>query len=170
MTLWLILTIMTSVAAVMLSAPFIRRFGHPEGETVGNIQVYRDQLKEVEIELRQGLIDDAQAEAARIEIKRRALAADRMDKSDRPEFSGDERNFAAIGVTGIVVLGSVALYAVTGNPDLPSMQGSGAAQRATASLVREPSTLESTAAAIQTPASEGRGRCDPKPAFRQSMR
>jgi len=162
MTLWLILTIMTSVAAVMLSAPFIRRFGHPEGETVGNIQVYRDQLKEVEIELRQGLIDDAQAETARIEIKRRALAADRMDNSDRPEFSGDERNFAAIGVTGIVVLGSVALYAVTGNPDLPSMQGSGAAQRATASLVREPSTLESTAAAIQTPASEGRGPLRPQ--------
>jgi cytochrome c-type biogenesis protein CcmH len=157
MTLWLILTIMTSIAAVMLSAPFIRRIDRPQPETAGSIEVYRDQLKEVEVELRQGLIDEAQAESARVEIKRRALAADRIDKPVRPEFSGQERSFAAIGVTGIVVLGSVGLYAVTGSPDLPSMQGTASVQRATATFGREPSILERLSAAAQTPASEGRG-------------
>jgi len=152
MTLWLVLTIMTSAAAVLVSAPFIRRFGRPQAESAGDIEVYRDQLKEVESELRQGLIDDTHAETARVEIKRRALAAGRMEQPVMPKLSQDERNFAVICVTGIVVLGSVGLYAATGNPDLPSMRGSGAAQRA--SFAGEPSTLESLAAATPALASE----------------
>jgi cytochrome c-type biogenesis protein CcmH len=71
MTLWLVLTIMTSGAAVLVSAPFIRRLDRPRAGLLGDMEVYRDQLKEVENELRQGMIDDAQAETARVEIKRR---------------------------------------------------------------------------------------------------
>jgi cytochrome c-type biogenesis protein CcmH len=154
MTLWLVLTIMTSAAAVMVSAPFIRRFDRRQAESAGDIEVYRDQLKEVESELRQGLIDDGQAETARVEIKRRALAADRMERPALPKLSQDERSFAVICVTGIVVLGSVGLYAATGNPDLPSMRGSGATPRAASAFARETSTLESISAAIQPPADE----------------
>jgi cytochrome c-type biogenesis protein CcmH len=154
MTLWLVLTIMISAAAVLVSVPFIRRFDRRQTESAGDIEVYRDQLKEVENELRQGLIDDAQAETARVEIKRRALAADRMERPALPKLSQDERKFAVICVTGIVVLGSVGLYAATGNPDLPSMRGAGAAPRATSALARETSALESISAAIQSPADE----------------
>jgi cytochrome c-type biogenesis protein CcmH len=153
MTLWLVLTIMTSAAAVLVSAPFIRRFGRPQFGSAGDIEVYRDQLQQIESELQQGLIDDGQAETARIEIKRRALAADRMEQPTLPTLSRDERNFAVIGVAGIVVLGAVGLYAVTGNPDLPSMRGSGA-PRATSALARGPSMLESLATATQSPADE----------------
>ena len=158
MTLWFVLTIMTSLAAVLVSAPFIRRFNRAQAGSAGDIEVYRDQLKEVESELQQGLIDDAQAETARVEIKRRTLAADRMEQPTSPKLSQDERNFAVIGVTGIVVLGSVGLYAATGNPDLPSMRGSGAAPRATSAFAREPSTLERLAAAVQSPADEDQPR------------
>jgi cytochrome c-type biogenesis protein CcmH len=152
MTLWLVLTIMISGAAVLVSAPFIRRLDRPQPGLVGDMEVYRDQLKEVENELRQGMIDDPQAETARVEIKRRALAADRMEQSASPKLSQDERNFVVMGVTGIVVLGAVGLYAVTGNPDLPSMPGSGATSRATSAFTREPLTLERLAAATQSPA------------------
>src|SRR5215468_4774277 len=104
MTLWLVLTIMTSAAAVLVSAPFIRKLDRPQAESVGDIEVYRDQLKEVESELRQGLIDPTQAEAARIEIKRRALAADNPEQAVMAQLSYHERNFAVVCVTGIVVL------------------------------------------------------------------
>ena len=154
MTLWLVLTFMTSVAAVLVAVPLIRRFDRPHAASAGDIEVYRDQLKDVESELRQGLIDDAQAEMARVEIKRRVLAADKSQQPAMPNLSTDERNFAAIGVTGIVILGSVGLYAVTGNPDLPSVRGSGAAQRASTSFSREPSALEGFAAAAPTRDSE----------------
>jgi cytochrome c-type biogenesis protein CcmH len=150
MTLWLVLTIMISAAAVLVSAPFIRRLDRPQAGLAGDIEVYRDQLKEVEHELRQGVIDDAQAETARVEIKRRALAADRIEQPTLPKLSQDERNFAVMGVAGIVVLGSVGLYAATGNPDLPSMHGSSAAPRTTSTFAREPSTVERFAATTQS--------------------
>jgi cytochrome c-type biogenesis protein CcmH len=153
MTLWLVLTIMTSVAAVLVSAPFIRRFGRPYEASAGNVEVYRDQLRELEDEVRRGLIDDAQAETARIEIKRRALVAERTEGPVKPKLSSDERIFAAIGVAGVVVLGSVGLYAVTGNPDLPSVRGLGVAQRAPAAFSEDLSIPESFAASA-APTSE----------------
>jgi cytochrome c-type biogenesis protein CcmH len=140
----------------LVSAPFIRRLDRTQAESVGDIEVYRDQLKEVENELQQGLIDDTQAEAARVEIKRRALAADRTERPALPKLSQDERNFAVIGVTGIVVLGSVGLYAATGNPDLPSMRGTGAAPQAASAFSQETSTRESFAASARLPAEGNR--------------
>jgi cytochrome c-type biogenesis protein CcmH len=157
MTLWIILTVMTSATAVLLSAPFVRRLDQPQAESAGDIEVYRDQLKEVESEQRQGLIDDAQAKAARLEIERRALAADKAEQRVMPPLSGSERRFAVICVTGIVVLGSVGLYAATGNPDLPSTRGPGAVQPASASITRDPSTPKNIAAAMETLAAVGQG-------------
>jgi cytochrome c-type biogenesis protein CcmH len=161
MTLWLILTIMTSVAAVLLAVPIIRRFDR-QAEASGDIEVYRDQLKEVESELGQGLIDDIQAEAARIEIKRRVLTADSMEIAVMPKLSPVERNFALIGVAAIVVLGSVGLYALTGSPDLPSVHRTAAAQRGTGLLAQDSSAVESLAALMQLPASETDGRQQPQ--------
>ncbi|QWG24762.1 c-type cytochrome biogenesis protein CcmI [Bradyrhizobium sediminis] len=158
MTLWIILTIMTSAVAVALSVPFIRRLDRPPVESAGDIEVYRDQLKEVESEQRQGLIDAAQAVAARLEIERHVLAADRMAQSAMPMLSGSERNLAVICVTGIVVLGSVGLYAATGNPDLPSARGSAATERAVSSYAQGAQAIERLAATMQTPASESQGQ------------
>jgi cytochrome c-type biogenesis protein CcmH len=157
MTLWPILTIMTAVAAVFLSVPIIRRFDRPATALAGDIEVYRDQLKEVESELGQGLIDDAQAETARVEIKRRVLAAGSMEKPVLPTLSPAERNFGMICVTVIVVFGSVGLYALTGNPDLPSVNRAGATQRVRAASVGDSSAVESLAALMQLPASENEG-------------
>jgi cytochrome c-type biogenesis protein CcmH len=50
-----------------------------------------------------------------------------------------------------VVLGSVGLYAATGNPDLPSIRGSGAPRSASA-FARELPTLDGVTAASQSPA------------------
>ena len=120
MTLWLVLTAMISVAAVLVSAPFIRRLERSRLASAGNVAVYRDQLKEIENEAAQGLIDSAQAESASIEIKRRILAADRSDNSSDVPLSQPERNFAVTAVTAIVIFGSILLYAIVGSPDLPS--------------------------------------------------
>jgi cytochrome c-type biogenesis protein CcmH len=163
MTLWIILTIMTSAAAVLLSAPFIRRFDQPQTESAGDIAVYRDQLKEVDNEQQQGLIDDVQAETARLEIKKRVLTADKIEQPVMPNLTGGERSFAMICVTGIVVLGAVGLYAATGNPDLPSTRGSTAIQRASASFTRDPASPASPVAALQTFVSENQSPPQPQP-------
>ena len=155
MTMWLILTVMTSAAAVLVSVPIIRRFEQPQTDSSGDIEVYRHQLKEVENEATQGLIDATHAETARAEIKRRLLSADSIARPDVPALSHGERSFAVICVVGIVVLGAVGLYALTGSPDLPSAPGV-AATRTTESIP-DPSAVEKLAAlgrpqAPETPA------------------
>ena len=124
MTVWIILTIMTSAAAVLVSAPLLRRIDERRAVLSGDVEVYRDQLKEVEKEAADGLIDGDQADTARIEIKRRILAADGADNSALVRLSLADRNVAVIAVAAIVVLGSVGLYALNGRPELPSAPAS----------------------------------------------
>jgi cytochrome c-type biogenesis protein CcmH len=152
MMLWLVLTIMTWVAAMWLAVPFVRRFDQRHEEAASDIAVYRDQLQEIERDVRDGRIDHAQAETARIEIKRRILAADRPPQAMMPGLSGRERSFALVASTGILVLGSVMLYAVTGSPELGSTRPD---QRGPAAFPPHPASLEGFAASNRTPDSEG---------------
>ncbi len=118
MILWIVLTMMTAVAAVLVSAPFIRRLERRRSGS-GDVAVYRDQLKEVENELAQGQIEPGQAESARVEIKRRLLTADATDELSLPPLTSGERTVAAIGVAAVVAIGSVALFGLTANFDAP---------------------------------------------------
>jgi cytochrome c-type biogenesis protein CcmH len=144
MMLWLVLTIMTWAAAMWLAVPFLRRLDPPHEAAASDIAVYRDQLQEVERDVREGRIDGAQAETARLEIKRRILAAGGPPQAAKAGLSGRERSFALVGSTGILVLGSVMLYAVTGSPELAS---TGAAQRGAAALPPQHPPLEGLATA-----------------------
>jgi cytochrome c-type biogenesis protein CcmH len=127
---------MTSVTAVLVSAPFLRRLDqHRVAGSEGSVAVYLDQLIELEKDAAAGLIDTDQAEAARAEIKRRILAADRAQNPLLARLSLRERNLAGAAVAGVVTLGSVALYASNGSPTLPAasaqiarMQGSSAVE------------------------------------------
>jgi cytochrome c-type biogenesis protein CcmH len=124
MTLWLILTVMTSAAVMWFVVPLVRHIDHPRDETAGDVDIYRDQLQEVERDLQDGRIDAAQAETAQTEIKRRVLAVARLQPASGPGLSGRQRSFAIVGATAAVALGSAILYAVTGNPELASVGSS----------------------------------------------
>src|ERR1700739_3698356 len=86
----------------------------------GNLAVYSDKWNEIDSEAAKGHIDEAQAESARLEIKRKVLAAERADDPARPPLAPAERKFALTAVTAIVTFGSILLYAVVGSPELPS--------------------------------------------------
>ena len=161
MTTWLIQTIATSTVAVLLSLLILRRRDRPQAGLAGGIETYLDQLTRVESELRQGLIDDSAAEAARLEIRKRALAAG-TEQGVMPGPSAGGRNFALICVTGIVILGAVGLYVATGKPDLSSMPVSGAAQPAPASIAKDPPALKRLVAVPQKPAPESQGQPRPQ--------
>lgn len=119
MILWVILTIMTALAAVAVAAPFLRQKGGAVAPESKELDVYRDQLKEIEREEKAGLIRPSESVEARKEIARRLLAAEQLAKpKDDAKPSGD-RTYAAIGVAGVVAIGSTILYANMGWPDLP---------------------------------------------------
>jgi cytochrome c-type biogenesis protein CcmH len=162
MAFWIILAIMVSTAAALLSVPFIQRIERPQAGSAGDIDVYRDRLKEVESERQQGVIDDAQAEAARLELVKFALAARKIEQPATSSLSGRERNLAAICVTGIAVLGSVGLYATAGNPGSPSTRSSDAAPTASASFTPAPPVPETLAAPLQAFLAENRGQPQPQ--------
>src|SRR5262249_18477902 len=87
-----------------------------------DIAVYRDQLDEVERDLRSGLIGETDARAARVEISRRLIAA-----ADAAEFTHSlpigsplwRRRAAAIAAVALLPLVAVALYLAVGSPQMP---------------------------------------------------
>lgn len=81
MTLWLVLALMTAVALAALFLPFA--FGGGTLASGNEVAVYKDQLVEIDRDLKAGLIGAADAEAARIEVSRRLLSASKFPDSPR---------------------------------------------------------------------------------------
>ena len=154
MVFWIFLAIVISAAAALLSAPMARWLGRPMVASAADIETYRGLLKEIESRHRQGVIDDAEAETARLEAIKRALAADRTSQPAAPVIVVSDRKFSAIFVSGVVVLGLAGLYAVTGNDNLASPRESVAARPALASSARDQSVPENLVTALQTFVSE----------------
>ena len=120
MTLWLILTILTVGAALIVAAPFLFRGGNA-GEAASSINVYKDQLAEVERDKAQGLIDEAEAVSMRVEIERRILSAGKGENAAAERIAPNWQYHMVTGTAAIVVLGSVGLYASLGRPELSSV-------------------------------------------------
>ena len=68
MLLWSIFALMTAVAILSVLWPLSRAV---EAQGGSDIAVYRDQLEEVDRDHKAGLIGEAEAQAARVEVSRR---------------------------------------------------------------------------------------------------
>jgi len=73
MILWVIFALMTAAAIFAVVWPLGRASRASAGGS--DLAVYKDQLKEIDSDRACGLIGEAEAEAARLEISRRLLAA-----------------------------------------------------------------------------------------------
>ena len=81
MTLWLVFALMTAAAIFAVLWPLARRKPLRRGSDVA---VYRDQLDEIQRDRSAGLIGEAEAEAARVEVSRRLIAAADAAESEKP--------------------------------------------------------------------------------------
>lgn len=112
---------MTLAASLAVLLPLTARGGPAPADTSHDLEVYRDQLAELDKDLARGLIKPAEAEQARAEIGRRILQLDR-NKSAGNAKSGPltfVRLVSAAAVLAVPLL-SWGLYAGLGSPDLPS--------------------------------------------------
>ena len=121
MSLYLILALMTAAAIFAVLWPLSR---HPRDGTADrqDVEVYRDQLDEVERDRKAGLIPDSEAEAARVEISRRLLAA--ADSAEKPaRIAGASplwrRRAAALIALILLPILAGSLYVRWGSPQLP---------------------------------------------------
>jgi cytochrome c-type biogenesis protein CcmH len=118
--LWFTLTLMTVAAAIWMAAPFLQTAPEAVDGHNPDANVYRDQLAEVDRELRDGLIGPDQADAARVEIKRRLLALDRTTLPTIRRLSSIERTFFGRTLALVSIVAAMGLYLFNGNPDVPA--------------------------------------------------
>src|SRR6516164_5929979 len=135
MTLLLIFAVMSAAAVCAVIWPLIRN--REDWSSGSDVVVYRDQLDEVERDLAAGLIGKSEAEAARVEISRRLIAAEESSRTTLPVSSPAsgrrQRIAAAVALLALPVLAG-GLYLWLGSPQLASAQQERAPQAAQANV------------------------------------
>lgn len=138
MLLYVAFGAMTAIAVALLVAPLLRRPRRPASRTAYDLEIYRDQLRELDRDLARGLIGRAEADAARIEIERRMLAAAEGEKTAAPGGGRALSLVAAAALAVIVPLAAGGLYLWQGSPGLESKPyAAREAERAAARAARE---------------------------------
>ena len=122
MTLWFWFALIT--AAVIFSVLWPLRRAQKDRGAGSDVAVYRDQLTEIRRDRLSGLIGEAEAKAAQVEISRRLLAAaDAADARSQNNPATDSlrrrRVVALVTLVGLP-LGTFALYLLVGSPNLPA--------------------------------------------------
>src|SRR4051812_1044998 len=108
MTLWFLFALMTAAAVFAVLWP-LGRGARPQDEGRESA-VYKDQLAEIERDLAAGLIGSSEAEAARIEISRRLLAAADAEGNVRTSPNATfRRGVAVLALVGLPLI-AVVLY------------------------------------------------------------
>ncbi|MGY3551813.1 cytochrome c-type biogenesis protein CcmH [Bradyrhizobium sp. USDA 4472] len=116
MTLWFVFALMT-VAAIFAVLWPLGRGGRPDTQG-SEVTVYKDQLAEIERDLAAGLIARPEAEAARVEISRRLLAAAGSEAELVSTSSLKWRRAAAVLALIGLPLAAVGIYVPLGSPAL----------------------------------------------------
>lgn len=116
MTLWFLMVLMTAAAIFAVLWPLSRNKPLASGSDVA---VYRDQLDEIGRDRAAGLIGEAEAEAARLEVSRRLLAAADVSASAPQQSAGWRRRAVALVALLLLPLGAAGVYLTLGSPDLP---------------------------------------------------
>ena len=118
MTLWLAFALMTAAAIFAVLWPLSRRGAAARGS---DIAVYRDQLDEIARDRASGLIGEAEADAAKVEVSRRLIAA--ADAAQADKSAADRSPLwrrRATALTGLLFLpvGAAAIYLALGSPQM----------------------------------------------------
>jgi cytochrome c-type biogenesis protein CcmH len=149
MILWSILTLMTLGAAFAVCWPLLRR--SKQVRSGSDLSVYRDQLDEIGRDQAASLIGNVEAEAARVEVSRRMIAAAESAQAAAAAAvakpgSARPYRFATLAAAVLLLpLGSAAVYFALGSPGLvPVSMNAGPGGPAL------PRSIENTVAEVET--------------------
>ncbi|ESW83160.1 c-type cytochrome biogenesis protein CcmI [Mesorhizobium sp. M0644] len=121
MLFWVIAAILTLGASLAVLLPLAGGSKNASAAGDHDLEVYRDQLAELDRDMARGLIQPMEAEEARAEIARRILrlsnAGHADDTATQPSRS---TRLVATAAVLLVPLVSWGLYGQLGSPDLPS--------------------------------------------------
>ncbi|NSX56371.1 c-type cytochrome biogenesis protein CcmI [Parasulfitobacter algicola] len=125
MIFWILTALLALTITLLVVVSLLRRQGRVQPAVAYDMQIYRDQLKEIERDLARNVITDDEAGRLRTEVSRRLLEADRKFQKVQSVKAPAETHMSGI-VVGFIALvivgGSFAIYTAIGTPgygDLP---------------------------------------------------
>ena len=121
MILFAALAGMALIVVLCVLIPLLRPSAPPRPRAEHDVEIYRDQLAEVERDRARGLVTEGQLEASRAEIGRRLLAADaaRRETTESREAPRARAILAAV-LAALLPLGAGGLYVWQGAPPGPA--------------------------------------------------
>jgi cytochrome c-type biogenesis protein CcmH len=113
---YILLGLAAAAAALALLLPIVRR-GRVAERSSFDLAVYKDQLAELDRDRARGLLGEAEAKAARLEIERRILKVARAGRDELRATRAGRATALAAGLLAPAI--ALLLYGVTGSPTLP---------------------------------------------------
>ncbi|SFI52290.1 cytochrome c-type biogenesis protein CcmH [Phyllobacterium sp. CL33Tsu] len=123
MVFWISAAILTVGATLLVLLPLTRRVKPSASDSQYDVEVYRDQLLELDADEQRGLIDHVSSEQARAEIGRRLLKSAKAVEADRTSVRPQKsalREWLTLATVIAIPLISWGIYTKTGSPDLPA--------------------------------------------------
>ncbi|WP_424974789.1 c-type cytochrome biogenesis protein CcmI [Dinoroseobacter sp. S124A] len=118
--IWAIGGVLAALSVLVLVLPAMRKRTDTLGRDESALEIFKDQLAEVDRDAARGLISGDEATAARSEIKRRMLA---LTKRQEAGGTGETRTGGVavlLAAAAFIPVAGFALYAVRGAPEIPS--------------------------------------------------
>lgn len=114
---WIIVALFIVFALWFVLPPLLQKSVDDKGDDLraANVLIYQDQSKEMEADLKDGLVSEEQYQQDKEELERRLLDDVNAPSSDLSSSSTATRKFA-YGLGMAIPIGVIALYFVIGNP------------------------------------------------------
>lgn len=119
---WTIIALVTLAAAFAVMWPFLAATTTVARRDEHAVEVYRDQLYELERDVDRGLISREEAAEARAELGRRILSADTQTEEMTARRRSRDRLARVIAIAAVLFVpaASWAVYGYLGSPDIPA--------------------------------------------------
>ncbi|HXF53215.1 MAG TPA: c-type cytochrome biogenesis protein CcmI, partial [Hyphomicrobiaceae bacterium] len=159
MLFWILCAVLTAGVIFALARPLVtERTG--AGESDPDLEVYRDQLGEIDRDMARGLLSGTEAEAARIEVARRMLAAAERAQAQTAEPAPARYRSAQIALYGIaagIPIAALSFYLALGSPGLPGAPAGERLAGADAAAAKVEALVAEVEARLRESPGDGRG-------------
>ena len=121
MIFWIVCAVLTVAVIVATLRPIMRATEYDSQPDSADLQVYKDQLAEVDRDISRGLLTADEAQAARIEISRRILAVGPNEGGIDPAPTlANQSSLLFYAAAALIVVSSLGFYLVLGSPGYSS--------------------------------------------------
>lgn len=121
--IWILGFLVCIVIIILIVRSIIAPHELDIGVASKDLLIYKDQLIEVEKDLEKGILNKIESDAARIEVSRRILLADKRSKSENTITKNPKilSRLVTATIFLFILIGTFSTYAYIGNPTLKDM-------------------------------------------------